>query len=299
MTAEVAPQIGGRIEVEHVGDLLDRHVRRGEQMLDLHHDLPVDELLGRRLRDSGSYLRKVVGCDAELVGIEFHLVLRIAVLRHQFAEAVEKAARRGDGFDIPGRSIENQLDLHCEKQILQLIPYHHTGRLRGRALSAMVDMGIPCLRQYPFLPGGRQYRLVVDAFEKYRRERQDDFIGERGGDFDQPHPKITAGPMYDEQRVGKDDRNVAATEHPSFEIGRNDRPALQAKEQQAPFCPNRGAERTAQIRHSDSILRLPVSLHSFYFSRTKIAQFGETTRCCFQKSPCCLDLYAVRTSGKP
>lgn len=162
MAAEIAPQIGGRIEVEHVGDLLDRHVRRGEQMLDLHHDLPVDELLGRRLRDSGGYLRKVVGCDAELVGIEFHLVLRIAVLRHQFAEAVEKAARRGDGFDIPGRGIENQLDLHCEKQILQLIPYHHTGRLRGRALSAMVDMGIPCLRQYPVLPGGRQYRLIVE-----------------------------------------------------------------------------------------------------------------------------------------
>ena len=109
MTAEVAPQIGGRIEVEHVGDLLDRHVRRGEQMLDLHHDLPVDELLGRRLRDSGSYLRKVVGCDAELVGIEFHLVLRIAVLRHQFAEAVEKAARRGMDSIFPGGASKTNL----------------------------------------------------------------------------------------------------------------------------------------------------------------------------------------------
>ena len=78
--------------MEHVGDFFDRHVGCGEQMFDLHHDLPVDELLGRRFRDSGGYLRKVVGGDAELVGIEFYLVLRIAVLRHQFAEAVEKAA---------------------------------------------------------------------------------------------------------------------------------------------------------------------------------------------------------------
>ena len=57
MTPEIASQIGGRIEVEHVGDLLHRHIGRGELMFDLHHDLPIDELLGCHLRDSG-------GCKA-------------------------------------------------------------------------------------------------------------------------------------------------------------------------------------------------------------------------------------------
>ena len=160
-------------------------------------------------------------------------------------------------------------------------------------------MGVPCLRQYPHFPGRRQYRLVADAFEECRREGQDDLVGERGRHFDHPHPKIAACPVYDKQRVGKDDRNASAAEHPSFEVGRNDRFALQAKEQQTPLCPDRRAERPAQIRCYDSILRLTVSLHSFYLSRTNIASFGQTTRHSFQKSPYCLDLYAVRTSVKP
>ena len=81
-----------------------------------------------------SVIRAVVRRDAEFVGIEFHLVMQIAVFRHQFAEAVEKAARGWDGFDILGRSIENQLDFHREKQILQLVLHHHAGRFRDGTL---------------------------------------------------------------------------------------------------------------------------------------------------------------------
>ena len=257
--------------MEPVGDLLDRQVGRGEQMFDLYYDLPIDQLLGRRCRDFGSYLRKVIRRDAELVGIEFHLVLRIAVFRYQFAEAVEKTARGGDGSDIFGRSIENQLDLHREKEILQLIPNHHTGRFRDGTLHIMVDMGIPHLQQYPLLLGGRQYRLVVNAFEECRREGKDDFICECGRYFDRAYPKIAACSMYDEQCVGKDYGNVSTAKYPSLEVGRDDRPALQAKEQQTSLCSNRGAERFAQIRRHDSIFCFPIRFHSFDFSRANIA----------------------------
>ena len=132
--------------MKRVGDLLDRHVGRGEQMFDLHHDLPIDELFGGCLRESGGYLREIVRGDAKFVGIEFYLVLRIAVFRHQFAKAVEEPARGRDGCEVFGRGIEHQADLHREKQILQLIPYHHAGRFRDGALHVMVGKGVPCLQ---------------------------------------------------------------------------------------------------------------------------------------------------------
>ena len=201
-----------------VGNLRYRHIGRGEQVFDFLHNLPVYELLGRSPRDSGRYFRKVVGGDAELVGIEFHLVPRIAVLRHQFAEAVEKSARGRNGFEVLGRSIENQLDLYRKKQILQMVSEHHAGGFCGGALRVIVGKGVPCFPQCPLFPGGRQYRFVVDALEECRRQRQDYFIGEFGRQLDHAHTEITARLVDNEQRIGENDCDVSASEHPPFEV---------------------------------------------------------------------------------
>ena len=51
MLLEIAPQVGLVGEMQAVGDLLHRQVRRLQEHLDLQQDRPVDELLGGAVRD--------------------------------------------------------------------------------------------------------------------------------------------------------------------------------------------------------------------------------------------------------
>ncbi len=109
------------LKAQPVGDLLHREVRRLQHHLDLEHHGPVDELLGRAVRDVAHDGRQIACRDAEPVGIEGHLALAGAMFVHQRHKAVEKVRlpRRRLG-DAPLLRIETlHLVVELQQHVLQ------------------------------------------------------------------------------------------------------------------------------------------------------------------------------------
>ena len=61
-----ADEVGGRLEVQQIGNFVDRQGRVGQQPLGLVDQAPVQILLGRYTQMSGNESVEVVGRDAEL-----------------------------------------------------------------------------------------------------------------------------------------------------------------------------------------------------------------------------------------
>lgn len=105
VAAEETGKIGGFFEAEFLGDFLDRKVGGRKQHLDFKDELAVDKLFGRHFDSSISDFIQVVGRDAELVGIKFHLVFFAAVFHQKVAELNEKTPGRVDVFLHGVRSV--------------------------------------------------------------------------------------------------------------------------------------------------------------------------------------------------